>query len=323
MTTQARQTRLARPSWLDDETSAAEAIRQAVALFTFGLRRTAVFSVLLTLYAAVLASAVLGLKYSYEPEYVLRIVEPDREPTGLPRPRRQLADYVRTAVFASQPLIDVMNRRGLYGRLAHDNVRAALSAFRHDIDVEVRQNYFAEERAPGAAPRTARLVISYRNTDPILARNVTRDLGELVVTHEQAVRRNEATRVARQAREQLDQAREALALRRSEVASLESQMGRGAVAPDRLVSLIGKLGSIAGLEAQQDERERREAELSLGAALEEQGIGMRFEVVDDASSPTHAGAKQARVFIACTAFVLGLPLIAIAVGAFHPRRTPP
>jgi hypothetical protein len=309
-------------SWLDDETSAALAIRQAGALFSAGLRRTAVLLAVSTLYAAALASAVLWLKHAYAPEYVLRIVEAERETTGMPRPRRQLAEYVRTAVFTSRPLMDVMNRHGLYALLAHENVRAALEAFRGDIDVEVRQNYFVEERAPGAAPRTARLVISYRSNDLVVAQTVTRELGQLVAMHEQAARKDQATRAANRAREQLDEARAALAVRRSEVTLLAAEVDGGAVSPERLVAFIGKLGSLSALEAHQDESERREASLSLGAALEEQGISMRFEVVNDASLATETDAKQARPLIAGLALALGLPLIAISVGAFNPRGTP-
>jgi len=136
------------------------------------------------------------------------------------------------------------------------------------------------------------------------------------------VRGDEAKRVADRARVQLNEAREALAVRRAEVALLAADADGGAVAPDRFVALIGKLGSLAKLEVEQDERERREASVSLGAALELQGVGMRFEVVNDASLPTETGAKMARAFVAGTAFALGLPLIAVAVGAFSWRRSP-
>lgn len=45
-----------------------------------------------------------------------------------------------------------------------------------------------------------------------------------------------------------------------------------------------------------------------------------FEVVNDASLPSDTGAKSKRLLVAGTAFVFGLPLLAIGVGAFAPRR---
>jgi hypothetical protein len=314
-------TYLATGSWFDEEPGATAAIGQAGRLLLAGLERKMALVVAVALYAAVLAGAVLWAKYSYTPEYVLRVVEADRDATGMPRLRRELAEYVRKAVFTSEPLLDVMNRHGLYASLARKNSRAALESFREDIDVEVRQNYFIGERALGAGPRSARLIVSYRNADPEVAVSVTRELGELVVNREQDARKSEARRTADLAKEQVDEARQALAVRRSEVALMRAELDRGAAPPERRIAFIGLLGSLPALELRQDERERREASLALGAALEQQGIGLVFEVVNDASLPTDAGARSKRVVMASTAFVLGLPLLAIAVGAFAPRRT--
>jgi uncharacterized protein involved in exopolysaccharide biosynthesis len=223
------------------------------------------------------------------------------------------------AVFTSGPLLEVMTRHGLYSSLARKNPRAALDSFREDIDVEIRENYFNQERPIGAAPRSARLIVRYRNADPAVAVSVTRELGELVVKREHATRKNEALRAADLAKEQLDEARQALALRRSAVASMRAELDRGNAVPERRIAFIGLLGSLPALELRQDERERREASLALGASLEQRGIGMVFEVVNDASLPTDAGASRRRVFVAGTAFVFGLPLLAIAVGAFARR----
>jgi hypothetical protein len=307
--------------WLDDEPRATAAVGQAGQLLLAGLERKMAFLMAAALYAAALAGTVMWTKYSYAPEYVLRVIEADRDPTVMPRPRRQLAEYVRTAVLTSDPLFDVMSRHGLYASLAQKNPRAALESFREDIDVEVSQNYFVEERAIGAAPRSARLIISYHSADPEIAVSVTRELGELVVEREQATRKNDATRAAAFAKEQVDEARQALALRRSAVASMRAELDRGgATAPELRIAFIGLLGSLPALELRQDERERREASVALGAALDQRGIGMVFQVVNDAWLPTDTGALRRRVLVAGTAFALGLPLLAIAVGAFAPRR---
>jgi hypothetical protein len=308
--------------WFDEEPRASTAVAQAGRLLLAGLERKMGVLIVGLLYAAALAGAVLTTKYSYAPEYILRVVETDTDPTGMPPPRRQLAEYVRTAVFTSDALLDVMSRHGLYASLARKNPRAALESFREDIDIEVRQNYFIEERPIGAAPRSVRLIVRYQNADPEVAVSVTRELGELVVKREQATRKNEAMRAADLAREQVDEARQALALRRSEVAAMRAELDHDGseAAPGRRIAYIGRLGSLPALELQQDERERREASLALGAAIERRGIGMVFEVVDDASLPTDAAAAGKRLLVACMAFVFGLPLLAIAMGAFAPRR---
>ena len=308
-------------TWLDDEPSIGDAARQAGRLLVAGLRRKALSVGGAVVFASVLAGAVVWTPYSYAPEYVLRIVEPEADRQGMPRPRRQLAEYVRTAVFTSEPLLAIMTRHGLYAGLAKKSSRAALAAFRDRIDVEVHQNDFVEERAPGAPPRSARIVVSYRDADPAVAEEVTRELGELVVTHEREARAEQATHSAEQERTRVAEARDALAARRAEVAALAADLKRGDAPPGRRVAYIGKLGSLAVLEAKQEERERREASLSLGAALEARGVGMRFDVIDDASTPTDTDARRARALLAGTAFALGLPLLIVAVGAFARPRT--
>lgn len=228
-------------SWFDEEPRATVAARQAGQLLLAGLGRKMALFLAAALYAAVLAGVVLGMKYSYSPEYVLRVVEADRDSTGIPRPRRELAEYVKKAVFTSEPLLDVMSRHGLYASLARKNPSAALESFREDIEVEVRQNYLVEERATGAAPRSARLVVRYHDADPEVAVSVTRELGELVVKRERAARRNEATRAADLAKEQVDEARRALALRRSQVALMRADLDHGSAAPESRIAFIGLL----------------------------------------------------------------------------------
>jgi hypothetical protein len=310
-------------TWFDEEPPLTTAARQVGQLILAGFERKRVLLLVATLYAVAIACGLLRIKYSYAPEYVLRVVEADRDPTGVPRPRPQMADYVRQAVFTSEPLLDVIGRHGLYPSLARSNPRAALESFREDIDIEVRQNYFLEERPIGAAPRSALLFVSYHNTDSDVAVSVTRELGGLVVKHELSTRQKEATRAADLAKSRTDEARQALTLRRSAVASMQADLDRGnAAGPDRRMAFIGLLGSVPALELEQDQRERREASLALGAALERRGVGTVFEVVSDAVLPADEGAKSARSLAAGMAFVCGLPLLFVAVGAFAPKKAP-
>lgn len=309
------------PSWFDEETPASESVRQAARLLVSGLKRPLPLLIAAALTAAVLVSLVLFSKRSYAPEYLLRVVEPERDSSGMPRPRRQLAEYIRQGVFTSKPLLEIMGENGLYPSLARKNPRAALDSFREDIEVEVYQNYFVEERPVGSAPRSARLSVSYHNASPDVAVRVTRELAALIVDHERAARRGQATQAAESAKREVDAARDALISRRTQVASEREQLENEPDGdPRRRVELVGLLGSLPGLEARQNETERREAELSLGAALERSGNGMSFQVVDDASVASGAGARNSQIGLAVAAFTLGLPLIAMAVGAFAQKK---
>jgi hypothetical protein len=201
------------------------------------------------------------------------------------------------------------------------NPRAALDSFREDIEVETYQNYFVEQRPVGAAPRSARLRISYKNPNSEIAVAVTRELGALVVGHEMAARREQAARTAEYAKREVAATRRALAERRSQVAVAESEIDQsGAALPQKQVELVGMLGSLQELERREDETEKREAGLALGAALERHGIGMSFEVVDDASLPTDALAREKQLAMGLVWLAAGLPFVTMAVGAFAPKK---
>jgi hypothetical protein len=260
-------------------------------------------------------------KYSYAPSYVLRFVEPERDAGATPRPRRELADYVRQAVFSAGPLAEVIRRNDLYPGLARKNPHAALQSFREDIDVEVSQNYFVEMRRVGAAPRSARLRLSYHSSDPDLATRITRELGALIVEHETSLLREHAARAAKRALLEVEGARAVLVARRSEVALSRDEIAGGpAATPRQQVELVGLLGSLEALEKRYDESERREAALALDAALEHRGIGMSFTVVDDASPSSETNARNERAVLTLIALVMGLPLATMLVGATARRK---
>jgi hypothetical protein len=311
-----------KPSWLTSEVGAGMAFRQSIELWRAAWRRGWLTLLLsLSLGLAIAAAGLFGQR-EYAPRFVLRVVEADRTPGNLPPPQRHLAEYVRQAVFTSQPLFEVMRRHGLYASLMRRNARSALESFKEDILIEVYQNYFVEERTAGDLPRSARLTVGFRAKDPNLALAVTRDLGALVVRHELAARRERASAAATNASRARDSLVSALQRRYGEVRALQGTLGEDAGVPDprQQVELVSLLGSLAAIERQVDLAERRATTSDVGAALERRGIGMYFQVVDDGSLPGRAGQVANAWLAGGATFLLGLPLVALAMGAFYPVK---
>jgi hypothetical protein len=76
----------------------------------------------------------------------------------------------------------------------------------------------------------------------------------------------------------------------------------------------------ARLQLQLDLAERHKLALDLGAALEQQDMGLHFEVVDDGGVADGSKLKLIHAKLAgFLVFVLGLPLVALGVGAFDTR----
>jgi len=96
--------------WMAEEPGLGTALRQASHLLRGGLRRKGRTLTLSLLFASSLACWTAFAKHTYEPHFVLRVVEMDQDPSMSPRPRRDLKDYVREAVWTSEPLMNIIQR---------------------------------------------------------------------------------------------------------------------------------------------------------------------------------------------------------------------
>lgn len=313
---------MSRQPWLSSEASVGTALVKAVELCRAGFRRPWLTFSLALGGPVLLVGFLLFGRRDYAPTFVFRVVESEHATGSNAAPlKRQLAEYVRQAVFTSEPLFELIRRHGLYRSLMRRNARGALEAFKEDISVEVYQNYFVEERARGKGPRSARLSVSFHAKDPRLALAVTRDLGALIASHELAARRDQALVAASAAERARDTWVAAWQRRSADIATKQHELDRKASADPRLqVELIGLVGSLGALEREVDAAERRAATLDLGAAWERRGIGLNFEVVDDGALPGRAARMQAAAWAGGTTLLCGLPLIAVAVGAFSSNK---
>jgi len=310
-------------SWFDDEARLVDFVRQGTDLLVRGARRPFVtFLCALVVAGGLFALLVFG-KRTHAPRLVFRVLEAHGDPSAMPNPKRRLATYVRDGIFTSQPLLEMMRRHGLYPTLAKNNPRAALETFRGDITVEAYQNYFVEERSAHDAPRSARVVVGYRCEDRETALAVTRELGELVVRRETLARREQAEQAAREAGFTRDYLHAALQRRTEMIAEKQEQMEMStAPDPERQIELVGLIGSLGTLERDLETATRRAASLELGASLEQAGVGLRFEVADEAGLPSDERRMRWVAFAAFATFVSALPFAALGIGAFAPGRKP-
>ena len=310
--------------WMAEEPGPRTALRQASRLLRGGLRRKG-RTLLLSLLLASSAACWMALtNHTYAPRFVLRVVEMDQDPSVSLRPRRDLKDYVREAVWTSEPLLKIIQSHGLYPGLVAHNVRAALESMREDSDVEVDQNYFVEERSKADPPRSARLVVRYRSPNRETALAVTRDLAQLVVAHEHAVRLEQAVRATREADRALDWMRQGLSDRKAQLALKRGEIARARGADPTLeVEFVSLVGSVTTLEREIVDAERRERALTLGTAVAEQQVGMRFDVLDDGALGSSADRSIAKIVgVGLLALLIGTPLVAMGVGTADAKRGP-
>jgi hypothetical protein len=308
--------------WMAEEPGIGTTLRQASRLLRGGLRRKGRTLLLSLLLSSSLAGWMALSNHTYAPRFVLRVVEMDQDPTMSLRPRRDLKDYVREAVWTSEPLLKIIKTHGLYPSLAQRNVRAALESMREDSEVDVYQNYFVEQRSKADPPRSARLVVRYRSPNRETAQNVTRDLAQLVVSHEHATRLEQAVRATGDAAMALDWMRRGLSDRKVQLALKRGEIARSPAADPKLeVQFVSLLGSVTTLEREIVDAERRETALTLGAAVAEQQVGMRFDVLDDGALASSADRSIVKmVGVGLLALLFGTPLVALGVGTTDVKR---
>jgi hypothetical protein len=299
-------------SWLDREPSLAELPRQAARLFQRGVRRPLALCVGLALLALLLVGGTFFAKRSYAPRIVLRAVEADADPSSMPELKRRLAEYVRQGIFTTDPLLELANRHGLYQKLTDPHAR--VEAFRRDIAVDVYQNYFVEQRIEGESPRSARVAVSYRAGDRKKAVDVTRELGALIIARVQATREEQSTRAAENAKDAAVSLEQVLVERHRAIAALKHRL-EVSWDPEAQVELVSLVGSLPALERGAEKAERRAGALALGAAYEAHGVGLRFDVADDASLPVSDQRLSLQLVMVGVVFLCGLPLVVLAVGA--------
>lgn len=306
--------------WIGEERPLSDAFRQALRFVRAGLRAPLWFGLGSLALAAALGFGASTYTRSFTPRVVLRVIEADRDPGSMPELKRRLGEYVREGVFTSEPLLDLVRRYHLYPKL-EAYPRRAVEAFRRDLDVDVYQNYFVEQRSQSEAPRSARVAVSYRSTNRDIALAVTRDLGALVVIRMTAEREAQAKRASETAKIGAEALEQALLTRLATIAEKQRRLGATAGPdPSTQVELVSLLGSVPALELQVDAAERRAATLDLGADLEARGIGLRFDVAEDADAPIFDRHSRLRLLGLASSFVLGLPLVLITVGAFNTAR---
>jgi hypothetical protein len=306
-------------SWIDQElglVGAGREIRRLARRAAARPVRTLGITLLITL-------AVVGRNarkvQAYPSRIVFRVTEGELDATTAPPPNRQLKSYVKTAIFSNGRLIELMRARKLRAAALKKDPAQAAEDMREDIGVEVWRNYFLDARGMFDPARSARLAIVYADKDPQLAYDVVRDLGALIQQSEGSTRVAEAEQAAEQITGMVAAAREELT--RAQVKIAEKELALTHAKPDVAVGLTVELTdlrqAILSLEARVERLSSAKSELALRADIERHQLGLQFELVDSGRPARIVHPHPIRLGL--IVFLLVLPLVGIAIGAFNSR----
>jgi hypothetical protein len=244
------------------------------------------------------------------------------DPRVAPRPPSRIREYISNVAFSRERLLALMERNDLDAELRQVNPQAAVTSMRQALEVDVVRNYFLLDRRVTSEPRTALVVIRYRDTSPERALAVIHDVGELLTQHERGERLTQLAGAKASAEREAVRARTAVRELRQRDADL---VERSARAPARergeLSSRLATTESelTAALRRLQ-ELERRAAALELSRLAELSYLGLSFDRVDERVRAGREPLSLPRAAAVALAGVLLLaPAIAIVLGAFDRR----
>jgi hypothetical protein len=187
-------------------------------------RRTFVRPVPVLVLAALLTTAitykVATKKRIVEAEIVLALSEgtlaPDQRDLGIPV--QHLRDYVGTDLMPRAKLEGIIERRNLFRLRKKLGMDFAVDELRSNMEIAIWHNSFLADDEQGT--RSARIGITYSDTDPDLALEIARDLAQSVVETAGERRQEQAVTMRRQlARMHEDLARRLTELRKQQVAT--------------------------------------------------------------------------------------------------------
>lgn len=272
--------------------------------------------------AAVLVVAARRPHY-YESRIAFRVSEGAIDTDSAPRTNGRLRDYVAEVVFSNQRLLEVIKQHDLYPELMARDPSLALESMREDVEVEVWRNEFAAVHTADDPARSARLAVVFhgRNAEQVYA--VVRQLGRLIIEHEQSSRLQQAEAALRLADDQAMQARELLMKRKRELVETAIARQRAATPSQALLRLMQERDlekSLPRAELMLSKADRRREKAYLRLQLEKRALGLRFELTDAGRVEPEGMSKRLWLLIVgVVMFLAALPVCIIAVGAFDTR----
>ena len=241
-------------------------------------RRTLVRPVPVLVLAAVMTSLitykVATKKRIVEAEVVLALSEgqlaADRRDLGIPVDH--LRDYVGTDLMPRAKLEGIVERRDLFRLRKKLGMDFAIDELRSNMEIAIWHNSFLVDDDQGT--RSARIGITYGDTDPDLALEVARDLAQTVVQSNEERRQEQAG----QMRQQLTAMHEQLA---GQLEDIRRQQASKQVAHDRAMAKGQKaIAEALDLEYDALEREAKKLDAEIDTVLKSADVGIAANGLD-------------------------------------------
>jgi len=256
---------------------------------------------------------------------VLALQEGEVSQRNAPMPMRDLRTYVTTVLMPAAELTKMIEKRDLFPLRKKQGPEFALNELWDTIEVDVFRNYFLFEQDEMGEERSARIAVTVQFSDPDLAYEIARDLGNIIIASA-GVERDRAARVM------ADDAARATEAARARAAELEAGLSALTSQRDEAVR-AGQKGKVAALRveiaAAENSVKRARDGLSaltkesstdqLIAAVYAAGLGFDVSMVEERKPEPAVPTGYRNAVLAVLTFLTVLVIVATFLGAFDTR----
>jgi hypothetical protein len=240
-------------------------------------------------------------------------------------PLHELRDYIDNILLTNDELYDMIDERELYvdeRALFGDDV--VLDEVRDAIGITVWRNFFQYSYSYDER-RTARVAISFSDSDPDFAYEMARAITYLVIARESEHRVDVARELEEASRSVLEtmrgrviDARAAQGEAAAALAAAEARDDQGQIALQRLRANEAGVTVIRAEEAFFSVQQTTTSE-ALQAQAIAAGLALELDVVDERKPARHERSPLVLVGLALVALCIFLPLAGVVIGAFDSR----
>jgi hypothetical protein len=261
-----------------------------------------------------------------ESRILIRVTEGSVLREDEPISSRDLGQFLNDSALSNRNLGQLIDKHKLYPLESARGELYALEELRDHLTLEVYRNYFLESRGYNSDVRTARIAIRFLDEDPGVSFAVASDIAQLIIDSETRRREETSRGIASITQKAVDSAAATLEERQEELRSKQEALGEARRKDDKeeisaLQVAISRLTRDVDIQSDVVRKAREnKAHADLKLALEGQRINLFYEIVDERPPPPPQAGKEIRLaMIGLAAFLIILPLCAIAVGAFDSR----
>ena len=259
-----------------------------------------------------------------EAEIVLALSEgalSNKTDSGLPL--EQLQSYVSDVLLPDKALGDVIERHGLYPLRRTHGIKWAINELRSDLTIEIWKNEFRYYEDDTSAPRSARIGLTFGDSDPDRAYAVALDIAHVVIASAQAQRDH----LTKQLSDRVGEARDRLTARLAEIDKLTSEEQLELTTAQKLHH--DDLAQAASLDLTElaAERKRATEELQVAATSRDAlahdiagaGLDLSLQIVEERRPVPPEHGDFVLVMVGIVVGIGALLGSALVVGAFDSR----